>query len=167
MSRHKDPAFLFYPEAFTVGTLDFTDAQVGRYIRLLCRQHHKGHITAAEYEKAPDAVKDKFVKAEDGTYYNERLAEEIDRRKKWTESRQKNGARGGRPKKEEEPEEEPIKNHMETICEKTENHIKNRNTNTNKNKDISNISNINSKDISPGMKAVYLYRERIKGGAEC
>lgn len=150
MKKLKDPAFLFYPEAFMVGTMDMSDEDVGRYIRLLCRQFIKGHLTSLG--NASDDVKEKFIQDEDGLFYNERLEFEIAKRKEYAESRRRNGAKGGRPKKE---------NHMETICkegdEEQENHMQKKqkpyanhvplkknhtiNTNTNINTDI----NLNNK----------------------
>ena len=37
--KGKDPAFLFYPNDFIVGTLMMTDEEVGIYIRLLAYIH--------------------------------------------------------------------------------------------------------------------------------
>ena len=34
--QKRDPAFLFYPADFLIGTMDMTDEEVGIYIRLLC-----------------------------------------------------------------------------------------------------------------------------------
>ena len=100
MGKLKDPAFLFYPESFLVGVMDMEDAEVGIYIKLLCRQHQRGHISKKTYERLPDAVQEKFIEDNDGKYYNERLEYEIERRKNWTTSRRENGSKGGRPKKE-------------------------------------------------------------------
>ena len=90
MEKYKDPAFLFYPESFLVGVMDMTDEEVGQYIKLMCRQHQKGHLPTAVIEKASDAVREKFVQDADGRWYNERLELEIQKRAKWTASRRKN-----------------------------------------------------------------------------
>ena len=90
MEKHKDPAFLFYPESFLVGVMDMTDEEVGQYIRLMCRQHQKGHLSDAIINKAHEAVREKFVQDADGKWYNERLELEIQKRAKWTASRRKN-----------------------------------------------------------------------------
>ena len=139
----KDPAFLFYPEAFLVGTMDMTNEEVGVYIRLLCRQHQKGHIPESRIKTVPEEVQSKFTKDENGLYYNERLDKEIEKRQKYTESRRNNGAKGGRPKNEPygEPTENHMDNHMQnhmqtdrlSVAKPTENHIINRNRNINKN----------------------------------
>jgi len=90
----KDPAFLFYPNDFMSGTQFFTDEQVGKYIRLLIAQHQIGHLEEKHmlqicktYDKD---IFFKFVKDINGKFYNERLDYEIDKRKKYTESRSKN-----------------------------------------------------------------------------
>lgn len=95
----KQPAFLFYPEAFLVGTMDMTDKEVGQYIRLLCRQHQKGHIAPEKIEFFSEEVRSKFVQDENGFYFNKRLEEEIQKRTKFVESKRVNGSKGGRPKK--------------------------------------------------------------------
>lgn len=90
----KDPAFLFYTGDFTTGTQFFTDEQVGKYIRLLMAQHQLGHLSEKHmimicktYDKD---VFSKFNQDSEGLYYNERLDNEIDKRKKYSESRSKN-----------------------------------------------------------------------------
>lgn len=90
----KDPAFLFYSDNFLSGTMFFTDEQIGKYIRLLCAQHLTGHLKenhmifiCKSYDKD---IWDKFKKDDDGLYYNERLEEEIMKRRKYSESRSNN-----------------------------------------------------------------------------
>jgi hypothetical protein len=90
----KDPAFLFYTQDFYTGTVFMTDEQVGKYIRLLCLQHQKGHLEEKHminicktYDKD---IFEKFIRDEQGLYYNERLDIEINRRVKYCESRRKN-----------------------------------------------------------------------------
>ena len=72
----KDPAVLFYTQDFLVGVMTMSDEQVGQYIRLLCLQHQKGHLTANDVKaicKDDDAVISKFCIDDDGLYYNERM----------------------------------------------------------------------------------------------
>lgn len=90
----KDPAFLFYTGDFTTGTQFFTDEQVGKYVRLLMAQHQLGHLEEKHmllicktYDKD---VFSKFTKDSNGLYYNERLENEIVKRKKYSESRSEN-----------------------------------------------------------------------------
>ena len=115
----KDPAFLFYPGDFTTGTQFFTDEQIGKYMRLLMAQHQLGHLEEKhmlQICKTHDKdVFSKFIKDEEGKYYNERLDKEIVKRRNYSKSRSEN-----RQKKEEK--EETYVNHME-------NRNENRNTN--------------------------------------
>lgn len=89
----KDPAVLFYTSDFLSGTFTMDDAQVGKYIRLLCLQHQKGKLTQKDMLsicKAYDfEIWDKF-KEEEGYFYNERMFEETVRRQKFSESRRNN-----------------------------------------------------------------------------
>jgi hypothetical protein len=90
----KDPAILFYTQDFLTGTIFFTDDQVGKYIRLLCIQHQTGHLEEKHminicktYDKD---IFSKFIRDENGLYYNERLDNEINRRSNYCETRRKN-----------------------------------------------------------------------------
>jgi hypothetical protein len=90
----KDPAFLFYYQDFLVGTTFMTLEERGAYITLLCYLADKGKITLPEILKIiPEhiwsAICCKF-KNEGEYYFNSRLQEEIEKRKKFTESRRKN-----------------------------------------------------------------------------
>lgn len=111
----KDPAVLFYTSDFLSGTFTMDDAQVGKYIRLLCLQHQKGKLTEKDMLsicKAYDVeIWDKF-KVEDGYYYNERMYNETIRRQKFSESRRNNAKS---PKKESTSE--AYAEHMETETE--------------------------------------------------
>ena len=91
----KDPAFLFYSSDFYMGTIEMTPSQVGYYIRLLCLQHVKGHLSEALMTSTmggefDEAVACKFLVDENRCYYNERLEEEAKKRNNFTESRRKN-----------------------------------------------------------------------------
>ena len=91
----KDPAFLFYSSDFYMGTIEMTPSQVGYYIRLLCLQHVKGHLSEALMTSTmggefDEAVACKFLVDENRCYYNERLDEEAKKRNNFTESRRKN-----------------------------------------------------------------------------
>jgi hypothetical protein len=108
MEKYKDPAFLFYPESFLVGVMDMTDEEVGQYIKLMCRQHQKGHLPDAIIEKAHEAVREKFVQDAEGKWYNERLELEIQKRAKWTASRRKN-LEGKKKEPEKKEEKKPEK----------------------------------------------------------
>ena len=119
----KDPAFLFYSADFYMGTVGMTDAQVGKYIRLMCLQHQQGALTEAllfsVMGKEDPVIMAKFVKDEDGMYYNMRLHEEIQRRVMYSESRRQNRSRANKkPSVVSEGER-----HMSNICESHDEHM--------------------------------------------
>lgn len=105
MDKYKDPAFLFYPADFLVGTMDMSDEEVGQYIRLMCRQHQKGHLPATVIERTSDEVQSKFIQDEDGKWYNKRLEKEIEKRAKYTASRRRNLESNKDAKREQKKEE--------------------------------------------------------------
>ena len=121
----KDPAFLFYSSDFLSGTMLMTDEDVGKYIRLLCLQHQKGHLKEKEMlsicKSFNEDIFSKFKKDEEGNYYNERLEYESNKRKAYSESRRNN-----RKKKEETYEKD-----MKNICNSYEEHMENENINEN------------------------------------
>ena len=90
----KDPAMLFYTADFLIGVAFMTNEECGQYIKLLCFQQQRGHLTLDEMTKAvgevSPAVLEKFVRDEDGRYYNERAEVEITKRNNYTTSRRKN-----------------------------------------------------------------------------
>ena len=89
----KDPAVLFYTNDFLAGTFTMSDEQVGKYIRLLCLQHQKGTLTDNDMKnicKTYDVdIYSHFTKEGD-VYYNPRMREETEKRKKYSESRKTN-----------------------------------------------------------------------------
>lgn len=90
----KDPAFLLYSGDFATGTQFFTDDQVGKYVRLLIAQHLHGHLSERQMlhicKSYDEDIFLKFLKDDEGKYYNERLESEVARRKKYSESRSEN-----------------------------------------------------------------------------
>lgn len=121
----KDPAFLFYTNDFLTGVSDLSMEERGQYITLLCLQHQKGALTDKTIRLNLGSVSvdvlSKFVKDQDGNFYNERLVLEIEKRANFTESRRNNGLKGGRPKDSIKPSAKPKakakKNHMENVNE--------------------------------------------------
>ena len=109
----KPPAFQFYADDFLGGTLNFTDAEVGLYIRLLCVQWSSGGLVDDDFElesygkgaTSVKRVKSKFKKCEDGLLRNPRLEAERIKQEAYRASRSNNGKHGGRPNK-------PHENHM-------------------------------------------------------
>jgi uncharacterized protein YdaU (DUF1376 family) len=90
----KDPAFLFYPNDYLGGTMGMTFEEKGAYIELLMLQFNRGHMTSHMIGQTVgqiwDKIQDKFIKDENGKYYNVRLEEEQNKRKTFTESRRNN-----------------------------------------------------------------------------
>lgn len=122
----KDPAFLFYSSDFLSGTMLMTDEQIGQYIKLLCLQHQKGHLKEKDMlnicKTYDEDIFSKFLKDEEGNYYNERLETEANKRKAYSESRRNN-------RRKKETYEEDMKN----ICNSYEEHMENENININEN----------------------------------
>lgn len=99
----KDPAFLFYSQDFFMGVSNMTMEERGQYITLLCIQHQKGHMDEKTIRllvgEPSVSVLEKFIQDEEGSYFNDRLDIEIEKRANFVESRRANGLKGGRPKK--------------------------------------------------------------------
>jgi hypothetical protein len=123
----KDPAFLFYSSDFLSGTMLMTDEEIGQYIKLLCLQHQKGHLKEKDMlnicKTYNEDIFSKFIKDEEGNYYNERLEYESNKRKAYSESRRNN-----RKKKEEK---ETYEEDMKNICNSYKEHMENENVNEN------------------------------------
>ena len=93
----KDPAFLFYPGDWTQGTQAYTFEEKGAYITLLCEQFERNILTediikrllGLRYKTVWTVIKEKFKHNGTG-FYNERLREEKEKRKKYSESRANN-----------------------------------------------------------------------------
>ena len=138
----KDPAFLFYSNDFLSGTFLMSDEQIGRYIKLLCLQHQKGHLKEKDMlsicKSYDEDIFSKFIKDEEGNYYNERLEEEIIKRKNYSESRRNNRLKKS-SEEEKQEEKETYEKDMKKICNSYEEHMENENENINK---IVNINKI-------------------------
>lgn len=125
----KDPAFLFYPGDWQGGTMYMNHEQKGCYMDLLILQFHVGKFSIAQakqvlsicFDLAWPMLQQKF-KSDGLLYWNERLSEEVERRKNFTKSRREN-AKGTKTKKayakhmlqhmETENETETIDNYTE------------------------------------------------------
>jgi len=90
----KDPAIIFYTSDFYMGTRNWDNEQVGKYIRLLCIQHLNDGVEEDDLDtyqaRDDEKIMSKFKKCDDGMYRNKRLQEEIDKRRAFSESRRKN-----------------------------------------------------------------------------
>jgi len=94
----KDPAILWYWNDWNGGTSTFTRHLKGCYIDLLSSQFNSGRLSLAEIKTVLGAdfgptwpsLQKKFRKDENGLYYNERMEDEKEKRKKFTDGRKKN-----------------------------------------------------------------------------
>lgn len=96
----KDPAFLFFPGDWLGGTMTLTRHEKGAYMDLLMAQFNNGRISLQEVQTIlgeddfkkiwEGKLKKKFKVNGDGLFYNEKLENEITKRKNFTESRRKN-----------------------------------------------------------------------------
>lgn len=93
----KDPAFLFYPNDWLGGTMYLSRHQKGCYMDLLIAQFNNGPLsletikTVLGQDQANwTALSSKFKKDSNGNFFNERLATEIEKRKKFSKSRRDN-----------------------------------------------------------------------------
>lgn len=106
-----------------------TDEEVGQYIRLMCIQANKGHITKKDMfhicRTYDNDVCLKFQDRGEGKFINSVLEEICSQRRNYTESRRNN-----RKGKKQETEE-----HMNNICETYDKHM----VNVNVNKDVNEI----------------------------
>ena len=90
----KDPAFLFYPNDYIGGTIGMTFEEKGAYVDLLMMQFNRGHMTSHMIGQVVgqlwDKLSSKFVQDGEGNWYNQRLEQEIERRKSYCNSRLNN-----------------------------------------------------------------------------
>lgn len=94
----KDPAFLFYPGDWLGGTMGMTIEQKGAYFELLMMQFNNYQFTESQakqvlsvcFDYAWPTIKHKF-ESDGAFYWNARLREEIEKRKKYVESRRYSG----------------------------------------------------------------------------
>jgi hypothetical protein len=139
----KDPAFLFYSSDFLTGTLLMSMEQKGKFITVLCLQHQKGHMIEKDMLQIcgtyDEDIFSKFKKDNDGKFYNERLKDEVEKRKAYSESRRNN-----RKKKED----------MIDISKTYVQHMENENENENviKEKKVSVFKKPTIQDVKTYMK---------------
>jgi uncharacterized protein YdaU (DUF1376 family) len=121
----KDPAFLFYPGDWLGGTMGMSFEEKGAYLELLLFQFNNGKFTEAQAKQVLSiceaSVLHKVLQKfdTDGTFFwKQRLSDEVEKRRKFSESR-KNNAKGRKSQK-------AYAEHMEN---------ENRNENRNENKE--------------------------------
>lgn len=140
----KNPAVLFYTGDFMTGTLFLNNEEVGAYIRLLCMQHQKGHLSEEEIlqickkNEIFSSIILHFKKDKKGLYFNKRMELEIEKRQKYSESRAKNRSK--------------IKKDMKNICNSYEKHMENENEDENINNKY--IYNLYSKVINNNISSI-------------
>jgi uncharacterized protein YdaU (DUF1376 family) len=90
----KDPAFLFYPGDWLGGTMGMTFEDKGAYMELLMLQFNRGHMNGQVIGQTVgqiwERIKFKFEVDSEGMYYNKRLEIEVEKRKRFVESRYNN-----------------------------------------------------------------------------
>lgn len=149
--ENKDPAFLFYSSDFLTGTMFMSDIQLGKYIKLLCIQHQKGHLSEKDMKnickRYDKDIFDKFVKDNEGKYYNIRLQKEIDKRRNYSKSRSENRKN---------------KITFENICFSYVKHMENENENINKNNILEYINNNKLNNIIELLLEYFNYRKSIR-----
>lgn len=128
----KDPAFLFYHQDFFTGVSDMTNEEVGAYIRCLCIQASKGGISEKHMKnicvthEVHSAIKVKFIfDPASELFFNERLKSEIEKRKKYSESRANNRKNPNKEKSDMKNISDTYVRHMENENEnEVENEVK-------------------------------------------
>lgn len=118
----KDPAFSFYYQDFLVGTAFMSLEATGAYIKCLCHQAHNHNLTEQQIkaicvtDETFRQVIPKFKTDETGGLYNERCRYEVNKRRKYSESRSTN--RKGDQKQEVEQEQaEEVEPEPEVVVE--------------------------------------------------
>lgn len=110
----KDPAFLFYTNDFLSGVQDLTFEERGQYITLLCLQHQKGRLSdkliKLSVGNATADVMAKFRQDSAGLWYNERLEQEVEKRRAHGE-KQRERAKEGWKKRKNEANQLPKESH--------------------------------------------------------
>lgn len=137
----KDPAFLFYYDRFLSGTFTMSNEQVGMYIRLLCIQANKGHVSKNDMFnicKTYDLdIANKFVSCGQDIFKNEVLEQIMKDRAAYTESRRTNRL-GKKPTYDK---------HMKNISTTYDNHMVIVDVNKNVNKDVDENENLKTQKI--------------------
>lgn len=129
--KEKDPAFLMYSADFLIGTMRFTNAQTGIYIKLLCLQHQTGYLTKEDFYKECEGVEEdiqavmsKFHIDAEGNILNPRLAREMVKRK---ETAIKNSENAKKRWNKDKSQSDRITNAKQNECIALENENENEN----------------------------------------
>lgn len=148
----KSPAVMLYTSDFLVEVMDMTMEERGQYITLLCLQHQKGHLSektikACVRTLSPE-VREKFEQDENGCWFNRKLAEEIERRNAYSESRSRNRVTASAKNICDSHD-----THMKNICASHDEHMENEDEmKMNMNKKM-NIETENDTEITEGISS--------------
>lgn len=114
----KDPAFLFYPGDWLGGTMLLTRHQKGCYMDLLMAQFNSGplsldqiKIVLGQDQAIWTVLQAKFKIDNNGMFYNEKLATEIEKRKNYVATR--SNGKSGRKKSNDLSNDFGMNNHTE------------------------------------------------------
>jgi uncharacterized protein YdaU (DUF1376 family) len=147
----KDPAFLFYPNDYLGGTMGFTLEQHGAYLMLLIYQYNHGKFTHDDAVRIIgnifESIKHKFDNI-DGYICNTRLLHEIEKRKKYCDSRKENIS-----KRYQNAQIDKKTTNIENICNTHVLHMENENEN----------ENIDKKEDIKGKEKVHVKHRKQKG----
>ncbi|MBQ8567363.1 MAG: hypothetical protein IJ445_07270 [Clostridia bacterium] len=106
MPELKDPAVLFFPSDFLLETMFMTDAQVGKYMKVICGIFAHGHLSLNRIKAIcgddTETILELLATDENGSYYHVRLEYEMQSRATYRKSRSQN-ASGGKSEAKEEP----------------------------------------------------------------
>ncbi len=69
----KLPHFAFYPSDFLYDTMELTDAEIGQYMRLICKQWK---LKRLKKSSVPESLRQYFTEDDKGFLFNERLEKE-------------------------------------------------------------------------------------------
>ena len=90
----KDPALMLYTSDFLTNNADLDMEERGQFITLLCLHHQNGRLSKKLIAlNVPNVSKDvmvKFKKDKNGLYYNDRLEEEAQKRRKHSQKQSDN-----------------------------------------------------------------------------
>jgi hypothetical protein len=152
----KDPAFLFYYQDFLVGTQFMSNEEVGAYIKVLCHMADKGKLECrwikmlCGNDEIYRGIIDKFEHNGHGIYRHKRLQEEVEKRRKYSESRRLNRTKPQTKK--------------DIICESYDEHMENENENENVIKNTSSINKGRKKFVKPTVAEIADYCKERKNG---
>lgn len=174
MEKKKSPSINFYSSDFLTGTTFFSNKECGGYLRLLLYQHQLGHLNENVInqvlfdfnEEEKQKVLEKFSVDSKGKYFNKRMEEEINKKKKYSESRANNRKSKGNISKtydedmknicerQEEDNDKPYEKHMENEIEVVV--VNNNNINNNILNGIKNIIEFIEKNFNRSISSYEL-----------